>query len=84
MFKAILLKQGISSKYMDIIEPKYNQHINKILEKYQSVMQTKNTCVLPMNNPFQDWLIGQRYAHESDIMEQTAINHGAAFTSREK
>lgn len=82
--KAILLQQGISSKDGDIAEPKYRQHINKLWDKYQSVMQTKKTYVLPMNNPFHDWRIDQRYAHENDITEQTARNHGAAVASLKK
>lgn len=82
--KAILLQQGISSKGGDIADPKYKQHIDKLWEKYQSFMQTKNTYVLPTRNSFHDWSIDQRYAHENDITEQTARNHGAAVASLKK
>lgn len=82
--KAILLQQGISSKGGDIADPKYKQHIDKLWDKYQSFMQTKNTYVLPTRNSFHDWSIDQRYAHENDITEQTARNHGAAVASLKK
>ena len=82
--KALLLRQGISSKDGDIAEPQYKQHINTLWDKYQSFMQTKNAYALPMNNPFRDWAIEQRYAHENDITEQTARDHGAAVASLKK
>lgn len=82
--KAILLRQGIPSKNGDITEQKYKQHINKLWDKYQIFMQTKNAYVLPMENPFHDWSIDQRYAHENDITEQTARNRGAAVASLKK
>lgn len=86
--KAILLQQGIASDNGDISKDKkywpYKQHINKLWDKYQSFMQKKNTYVLPTRNPFHDWHINQRYAHENDITEQTARNHGAAVASLKK
>ena len=82
--KAILLQQGISSKDGDMTEHKYKQHINTLWDNYQSFMQTKNAYVLQEKNPFQNWLINQRYAHENDITEQTARTHGAAVASLKK
>lgn len=82
--KALLLQQGIPSKDGDIAEQKYRQHINKLWDNYQNFMQKNNTYDIPMNNPFHDWSIDQRYAHENDIAEQTARNHGAAVASLKK
>lgn len=86
--KALLLRQGIPPNNGDMPLDKqygpYRKHINKLWDKYQLFMQTKNTYVLPMKNPFHDWSIDQRYAHENDITEQTARNHGAAIASLKK
>ncbi len=83
--KAILVQQGITSKNGDIEDHDYKRHINTLWDKYKAFMHTKKTYPLPTKeNPFDDWSIAQRYAHEDEITEQAVRNHGAAVASLKK
>ena len=77
--KALLQIQGISfAENCTSSDRKYWVHINKLWDKYLSFMQTRDACEISDTNPFQNWDIAQRYAHEDDITEQTDREHCAA------
>lgn len=83
LLKALLLRQGVSSDAHgdianDASSRPYKVHINKLWQRYTSFSQRRNSYCLPRHNPFHDWDITQRYAHDSEITEQTARAHAAA------
>lgn len=73
-----LSSQGALDPRQDFVHVMEDKKANTAWSRYQSylsghVLATKLS--LPMPNPFSDWLVSQRYAHQSNFDQARAQGH---------
>ena len=66
--KALMAKKGMDLENNDTDKKKYKKHINATWAHFSDFREgTLATYALTSNNPFDDWLVDQRYAAEANF-----------------
>jgi hypothetical protein len=66
--KALMAKEGMDLENDGTHKKKYKKHINATWEHFSDFRQGKlATYALTSKNPFNDWLVDQRYAAEANF-----------------
>jgi hypothetical protein len=74
--KALMAKEGMDLEYNDTHKEKYKKHINATWAHFSDFRQgTLATYVLTSKNPFNDWLVDQRYAAEANFDAARVAKH---------
>lgn len=81
--KALMMKWGMTLNGIQAPSDRDDRtHIDKIWDRYETYRQGRfTTLALPPTNPFDDWSIHHRYAHQSSFQQAAVDGHkqGAAM-----
>ena len=74
--KALMAIEGMDLENNETHKKKYKKHINATWAHFSDFRQgTLATYVLTSKNPFNDWLVDQRYAAEANFDAARVDNH---------